>query len=82
VREPAANDREKFEAAHAGHAEIGDDDVGKSVFERIDGFEAVGGAEDLVIFGFEQSRCERTNILFVVDDENPVAEGRHSGSLD
>src|SRR3954454_14389520 len=50
-RESAANDREKLEAVHVRHAQVGDDDVRKRTFQCSETFKAILGSKNFVPLG-------------------------------
>ncbi len=63
---------QEIEAAHLGHADVGEDDVGaEGVDERERFFAALGGL-DFVALSLQQGTQNETQVLFVVDHENPA----------
>ena len=72
VRVPVANVREQIDAAHLGHALIGDDDLGLDPVEQFEGFLGPGGCEHLhVLVAQEPLQCFE-DVHLVVDEDNCV----------
>ena len=74
----AADGAGEFDAAHLGHGEVGDDEVGGGGAEELEGFEAVVGDGDLVATALERGAEDAGDLALVVDDED--AHGVGSGS--
>ena len=66
----AANGAGEFDAAHLGHGEVGDNEVGDGRGEEVEGFEAVVGDGDFVAAALQGGAEDAGDLAFVVDDED------------
>jgi hypothetical protein len=61
---------EDFEAVHAGHVEVEEDEEGLSFFGQGEALLARGGADELDVLGAESSLEEAVDVERVVDEED------------
>ena len=61
------------------HHDIGNDEVGGPGLERTQSRFTVGSLGDIVAGGLQRTADERTNLRFVVDDENSLQRPSPSG---
>jgi hypothetical protein len=66
----AADGAGELDAAHLGHGEVGDDEVGRDGVEEVEGFEAVVGDSDIVAAALQRGAEDAGDLAFVVDDED------------
>jgi hypothetical protein len=59
--------REQVEAAHLGHAHIGEHEVGSERLEQAQRLLAVGGGLDLVPVTAQEGAHDKAQVLFIVD---------------
>jgi len=70
VREFLLNATGEFGAAHAGHDDVGDENLNGAIeaIRDFQGFEAIGGGEDLIAGGLQKFACEGSDGIFVFCD--------------
>src|SRR5690606_13611557 len=67
---------EQIHAAHARHANIGDDEVGAEAVDEGHGLLTIFGRLDLVALSTQEGAQDQAQILLVVDDQNALHRGQ------
>jgi hypothetical protein len=65
----------ELDAAHLGHGEVGDDEVGLPLAEEDEAVKTVGGGADVVALGAEDGLEGAEDLRLVVDEEEPGLVG-------
>ena len=71
----AANGATKIDAGHAGHHEVGDDEVGIPFLKEAQSFLGIVGGADVVTLRGERGAQHASDLNFVVDDEDAFGHG-------
>jgi hypothetical protein len=74
MREPATNNLKQFKPRHAGHSQIGNDDIRKDLSEYLEGREPVRRRTDRKSEAADNISGCLQHKGFVIDDENAAFE--------